>query len=939
MKTWVQLAQEQSKIFELAVPLIIGETYTISMNSYEPFIISVGDVFVGETVDGSLEFIATNSGDVMITSYSDISMEFEIKLELGSRTEWSPAPEDGYNLNLPNGAYHIQGGNSFSNTVENGIQAGVNTYAWSDIALNGIPLPINDIERYREDSNKLEFTGTNLDFIAADPVISTQATPEYRSQSYEQHSTISPISQVQVYWDDVSAFEAGDDTMSTIIINTPWATRNSTDYIYSILGGYQYKPTQGSQVYADPAIQLGDTFTYGDTNQLVASVVWYFDGSVTGDFNAPQNNDSNLDDPRSILIQNEFKKKISLGDSYQGVTIDRENGIQMLLSPDGTLDNAIGRFYADLTRGLAFQYRDTSTDTWRDWLYFDKAEAIFKLALYNTSDEVDAKIELSVENISHGNLLTNGSGELGFLGWKGGSVAKYVKEILEARTTDLRYLENLRYNIGFVPMYNPMSLSEWDISFYNNGFDVSPIAFIVPNIDHSYRAKVSKFKPFNIDVLEFNDLNRANSLTANKVTNFAFTSPMDYVQFTFTPSSTTQFVRFKYNRTGITTSDRLNIAEVMFNRGQPKEWQPSPNNASVYSHSIRTQLGGQITEVATEVDRVSNDIHNTTVDISARDGVQIKSTSGTGLRITNASGNDTITLNTNGTLNAIGGTFQNITATGGTFQNITVTGNLTAGTIAGLQFNNSKITFPNGKLGLSSATNSMEFGNFRMLHGLFEDQGGGLTIDGMTFSQGSANSTGGIYIQQGKVNINTDLLTAEVIGDPLGAGPTIHNAKYSIGLNSSLVSFYRDSNNFVRTTPVSGLMAMNNDLGSPTERIDTIHLNNQPNVASDIRYKYDIQDIDPLLVEIIGREVKPKQYRTQFDDKIHFGYIAQDVERALYKYCGHDKDKYAMLSKSESYMSLLYGELNVIMDAYNRQENERLSDRISKLERLINDDN
>lgn len=107
MKTWVQLAQEQSKIFSLSQPLSVGETYTISMNSNEPFIISVGDVFVGETVDGSLEFIATNSGDVMITSYSDISMEFEIKLELGSQTEWSPAPEDGYGYTGDDGAMHL----------------------------------------------------------------------------------------------------------------------------------------------------------------------------------------------------------------------------------------------------------------------------------------------------------------------------------------------------------------------------------------------------------------------------------------------------------------------------------------------------------------------------------------------------------------------------------------------------------------------------------------------------------------------------------------------------------------------------------------------------------------------------------------------------------------------------------------------------------------
>ena len=62
---------------------------------------------------------------------------------------------------------------------------------------------------------------------------------------------------------------------------------------------------------------------------------------------------------------------------------------------------------------------------------------------------------------------------------------------------------------------------------------------------------------------------------------------MDYVQFTFTPSATTQFVRFKYNRTGITTSDRLNIAKLCLIVDNLKKWQPSPN-ASAYSNSVRT---------------------------------------------------------------------------------------------------------------------------------------------------------------------------------------------------------------------------------------------------------------------------------------------------------------------------------------------------------------
>ena len=48
---------------------------------------------------------------------------------------------------------------------------------------------------------------------------------------------------------------------------------------------------------------------------------------------------------------------------------------------------------------------------------------------------------------------------------------------------------------------------------------------------------------------------------------------------------------------------------------------------------------------------------------------------------------------------------------------------------------------------------------------------------------------------------------------------------------------------------------------------------------------------------------------------------------------------FALLSKDESYMSLLYGEIAVLIDAYNRMKNNELEDRISKLERLINDEN
>lgn len=213
--------------------------------------------------------------------------------------------------------------------------------------------------------------------------------------------------------------------------------------------------------------------------------------------------------------------------------------------------------------------------------------------------DVDS-IELQVENIGNGNILPNGSGEMGYYGYIGGSDLVH--------TDDLVYQDYMTYSHGFIPKKMLGSLSEWGLSFINSGYDITPSAYVVPDTPYSYKAKVNRFKPFSIDVLEFNDLNRANALTTDKVTNFAFNNTMDYVQFTFTPNTTTQFVRLKYNRTGVTYLDRLEITEVMLNRGVPREWQQSPTNAMIYSQTTRTQLSDRIDDVVSTVEVIDGQV-------------------------------------------------------------------------------------------------------------------------------------------------------------------------------------------------------------------------------------------------------------------------------------------------------------------------------------------
>ena len=89
--------------------------------------------------------------------------------------------------------------------------------------------------------------------------------------------------------------------------------------------------------------------------------------------------------------------------------------------------------------------------------------------------------------------------------------------------------------------------------------------------------------------------------------------------------------------------------------------------------------------------------------------------------------------------------------------------------------------------------------------------------------------------------------------------------------------------------------------------------------------------------------LEPKQYVQ--NSQVHFGYIAQDVERTIFKYLSstnkynsirelnEDAKRYAILYKDETFLSLLYGEIQVIKDAYYKRKIEQLEYDIIELKR------
>lgn len=70
-----------------------------------------------------------------------------------------------------------------------------------------------------------------------------------------------------------------------------------------------------------------------------------------------------------------------------------------------------------------------------------------------------------------------------------------------------------------------------------------------------------------------------------------------------------------------------------------------------------------------------------------------------------------------------------------------------------------------------------------------------------------------------------------------------------------------------------------------------------------------------------------------------YSYIAQDIERILYKWAANKYgldakyyvDKFAILHKDESYMSLLYGEIAVLKTQELQTRIDLLEERMNKL--------
>ena len=499
----------------------------------------------------------------------------------------------------------------------------------------------------------------------------------------------------------------------------------------------------------------------------------------------------------------------------------------------------------------------------------ETSEKISELEL--TTEEIQAQ----VSNIAVGsNIIYNLNFEDDMSGWR------FLNDGYLTFGEKARFYSGVLFNSNAIPV-ETHSLSKSSIRFLRTGTALSPKGYVVPNSVYSYKARrMDNLQRYTVTVIEYNSSN-----TEIKRTPFNLVSKR-YEEFTIQPAQNTMYIALQFD---VYDSTVLTLSEQMFARGKPANYQESAEAVKLWAESKFTIVDDSITLNSQKVDSMNNKIDNATLKLSAEEGVEIWSTNGKGLTIRDSNNEATVSMNTDGTI-----TTKRMVA-----NDAVVNGHIEAvtGKIAGFDINGNNLKGDGVQLDRNQITV------------------GPAIIKPSNLTEGSSVKVQARVTELGDETATTTGNWLFFGGRQLFAGfPNIGYGLEIMNINPSASTGYPRS------------------IGNTSKRFTDIYLETQPNVSSDIRYKSNIQDIDNNLLDAF-EGVMPKLFNTQFDNNIHFGYIAQDVERALYKYClkkygyefANEKVKqFAVLSKSESYLSLLYGELTVIKDAYYHREVERL---------------
>lgn len=208
----------------------------------------------------------------------------------------------------------------------------------------------------------------------------------------------------------------------------------------------------------------------------------------------------------------------------------------------------------------------------------------------------------------------------------------------------------------------------------------------------------------------------------------------------------------------------------------------------------------------------------------------------------------------------------------------------------------------------------------------------------INFHRKGSGWTGRIYKDGGRSRINVEYLDTDRISLPR---MDIYN---SSGNNAKIASTGTLMIEPGATTRHAGdfrPMSNNNyHLGGADYRWTRVWTVDGVSESSDVRLKSSIANIPDELLDAIGK-VEPKMY--EMNGKTKFGYVAQDVERELFKYACKLMDREVakeymkqfdvLDTNDDSYKALIYSQMEVLKGAYQDKRIEELEERLDRLEK------
>jgi hypothetical protein len=168
---------------------------------------------------------------------------------------------------------------------------------------------------------------------------------------------------VRLWYDDENCFFAGDETGRVMEADCPWATQAMAKNVLDSIDGFVYQPFEAGTALLDMEAELGDGVTVGGIYGPLAFINTSFGGLCASDLAAPSDEEVDHEYPFQTKQQRELARRVTLGRSYYGTRITRQNGLEVVKTTEDGTESARVRLNSNV---LAFYDANG-----REALYFD----------------------------------------------------------------------------------------------------------------------------------------------------------------------------------------------------------------------------------------------------------------------------------------------------------------------------------------------------------------------------------------------------------------------------------------------------------------------------------------------------------------------------------------------------------------------------------------